>query len=231
MGGKSLAAKYIVPKILSVKGNLTEYCEPFLGGASICCRVANYFDSAQASDIHMDLMLMWQALQDGWEPPEDVSEEEYIALKYSEPSPLRGFVGFGCSFGGKWFGGYARDYRRKYTTFASTAHNSVKRKIKGMTRVVLSCKDYREIVPNGNMLIYCDPPYTELTQFNEFSEFNTAEFWEVVHAWSRAGALVLVSECKDYPDYATVLGAYNVKAGLDHSTAKDSLLIVGGPTH
>ena len=62
-----------------------------------------------ASDSHEDLILMWQALMRGeMEPFADVTEVEYAALKTAAPSARRGFVGFGASFGGGWFGGYGR---------------------------------------------------------------------------------------------------------------------------
>ena len=34
---------------------------------------------------------------------------DYIRTHKDEDHVLTGFVGFGCSFGGKWFGGYARN--------------------------------------------------------------------------------------------------------------------------
>lgn len=52
---------------------------------------------------------MWQALQQGWQPPEIITKDEYYYVKeHKDENPaLTGFVGFGCSFGGKWFGGLA----------------------------------------------------------------------------------------------------------------------------
>jgi hypothetical protein len=38
--------------------------------------------------------MMFQALQQDWLPPEYVSEE----LKTAQPSALRGYVGFACSY-------------------------------------------------------------------------------------------------------------------------------------
>ena len=42
---------------------------------------------------------------------DNLSKEEYYYIKEhkDENKVLTGFVGFGCSFGGKWFGGYARN--------------------------------------------------------------------------------------------------------------------------
>ena len=56
---------------------------------------------------------MWKALQQGWEPPDLVTFEdyEYVRAHQDENPALTAFVGFGCTFGAKWFGGYARDVR------------------------------------------------------------------------------------------------------------------------
>lgn len=51
------------------------------------------------SDLNLDLILMWQALQNGWKPPTELSEEEYKALRDAPPSPLRGFAQTQCTFG------------------------------------------------------------------------------------------------------------------------------------
>ena len=54
---------------------------------------------------------MLQAVQNGYELPEYISEEKYKYIKEhkDEDMALTGFVGFGCSFGGRFFEGYARN--------------------------------------------------------------------------------------------------------------------------
>ena len=66
---------------------------------------------------------MWKALQSGWEPPDIVTEAEYQYIKdhKDEDPALAGFVGFGCTFGAKWFAGYARD-KRGHVTRGGTLH-------------------------------------------------------------------------------------------------------------
>ena len=72
---------------------------------------------------------MWKALQNGWIPPNDISEEEYkyIRENKNENMALTSFVGFGCSFAGKWFGGYARSNDKR--NYAKMAKNSLNKKI------------------------------------------------------------------------------------------------------
>ena len=63
-----------------------------------------------ASDVNRPLITMYKALQDGWIPPSTVTEEMYAEYKGIQDAedPLTAFIGIGCSFSGKWFGGYAR---------------------------------------------------------------------------------------------------------------------------
>ena len=101
LGGKTRLAKHIANAILTDTPNRKTYLEPMIGGGSVFAAMAPHFDFAVGADIHPDLILMYQALAQGWLPPTYVTEEEYQTLKHDpEPSALRGFVGFGCSFGG-----------------------------------------------------------------------------------------------------------------------------------
>ena len=47
---------------------------------------------------------MLRGVQAGYELPETITEEQYQAIRANKDADpvLAGFVGFGCSFGGKW---------------------------------------------------------------------------------------------------------------------------------
>jgi DNA adenine methylase len=201
LGGKERIATTISEFLLSQKGDRTIYVEPFIGGGSVYSRVSKHFTRSYGSDTHTDLILMWQALQGGWVPPTSLDSNEYRFLKDSEPSALRAFAGFGCSFGGKWFGGYARSGDRNY---ALNAHNSVMKKSAGMTGTI-SCRDYRDYRPSARSLVYCDPPYADTTGYTGVDAFDSDEFWSTMRAWRDAGALVFVSEDKAPDDWTSVL--------------------------
>ena len=69
------------------------------------------FDRVICNDNHLFLIEMLIGVQLGYELPDSISKEQYdyIRTHKDEDHVLTGFVGFGCSFGGKWFGGYARN--------------------------------------------------------------------------------------------------------------------------
>lgn len=107
LGGKARLRKQIGAYINEIIGD-REYIEPFVGGGNILAEVRA--KKRTALDANEALITMYKALQKGWRPPTAVSEEEYAHYKaLKDPNdPMTAFVGFAASFGGKWFGGYAR---------------------------------------------------------------------------------------------------------------------------
>lgn len=199
LGGKYRIASRIAPLIVAAAEGRTRYVEPFLGGAAVFERVAPHFPDATGADVVEDLVLMWRAAIDGWVPPSDVTEEDYARLRDAEPSALRGFVGFGCSFGGKWFGGFARariagGRPAKEPTSAPGSSRSVVRTAQriGHARIVRS--DYRRLDVGPDTVVYADPPYSGTTGYGASGVFDSAEFWRVAEGWAASGAAVLVSE-------------------------------------
>lgn len=193
LGGKSRTAELIALYLESVRLPRQVFIEPFCGACWVTCRMAN---PRIASDIHPDLILMWRAVLAGWQPPAEVSEELYRELKHAEPSRLRGFVGFGCSWGGKWFGGYARGH-----TSALMVRNSILKIVDDLRGVRFFCKDYRTLRPS-NALIYADPPYQGQTAYSV--KFDHGIFWSIVRKWSLSNT-VIVSEYIAPNDFECVL--------------------------
>jgi len=107
VGGKSRHAKQILDRIDDYRTTQTILIEPFCGGGAITKEAVKRYNKVYASDNHPDLIMMYQALQAGWQPPSSVSKELHTAMKNAEPSALRAFVRFGCSFGGNFTSGYA----------------------------------------------------------------------------------------------------------------------------
>lgn len=175
----------------------THYVEPFCGSCNVASKVNTKYKIL--NDKHPYLIAMFQALQKGWIPPDIVSEEDYyIAKKNMKEQPhIAGFVGFACSFAGKWFGGYARDKKGGGTgNYALRGKNSVLKKMETLMDAIFISKDFREL-DFDNSIIYCDPPYRGTTQYNKalLGEFPYNEFLEWVKEQSKKN-IVLVSEYK-----------------------------------
>ena len=161
-----------------------------MGAAGIFSKMAPFFQNSVGADVHYDLMLMWKALQSGWIPQEHMTRDEHALLKTSKPSPLRGLVGFGASFRGRWFSGYSGDNRNTYMRSRISVIEDVSR----MRHATLIHADYRDHSPRRGDLIYCDPPYKDTMGFRETPLFDSEEFWATADYWAQKGAIVVVSE-------------------------------------
>lgn len=88
----------------------------FCGSCAVEAKLASLFDTVICNDNHYYLIELYKALQNGYSPPRFITEEEYQKVRQNikEYSPeYVGFVGFGSSFGGKWFGGYGKSKKAK----------------------------------------------------------------------------------------------------------------------
>ena len=196
MGGKMRIGKQLAGVIQ--RFNPVTYHEPFCGMFSVGKHVV--CQKRTASDIQPDLILLLKAVRDGWtDMPTNITEEQYNALSRAESSPLRGFVGFGCSFYGKFFGGFARD--PSMNDFGTIARNNMLKLAPMIQGVDFKCLSYWEYVGKADML-YCDPPYAGTTDFSS-GEFNHDDFWEWKRRQSRERNVV-VSEYTAPEDFKAI---------------------------
>lgn len=200
-GGKTRTCKLIAEIIENKREENQVFISPFTGGGWVESLIK---DPKICSDKHKYLIAMYKEMQNGWEPPEQISEEEYVYIKNNpdEKPYLTGFVGFGCSFAGKWFGGYAREKSKR--NFCLNAKNSIMKKFQGFNNTKFICKDYRELQPENNT-IYCDPPYCGTTPYskNVVGDFNHEEFWDVMRKWS-SNNTVIISEYNAPNDFICI---------------------------
>lgn len=211
VGGKSRIAGQIAAAILEDLGpeHRGVYIEPFLGGASVFGRLGPHFRLAMAGDSQPDIAMLWDAvLRDGWRPPEVVTLAEYEELRWAQPSPLRGFVGFGGSFGGKWFGGYARGgYEASGAPRNHQAESArAVARIAGWledTHTTVMHRPYDDWHVRAGDVVYSDPPYAG-TQGYETGAFDSAAFWRRMDDWVERGARVYVSEYEAPPTWTPI---------------------------
>ncbi len=218
LGGKTRISKWVAENVILAGAGKTHYIEPFVGSGATFVKISPWFPKATASDCHPDLILMWQALASGWVPPDFVSKEEYLQLKSSEPSALRGFVGFGNSYRGIWFSGYSSVHydsywRRDCKPQLLAAKKSVMRDSSVFTRASVLCCDYSDHAVDSSCVVYCDPPYKGTASYKGVPSFDSDKFWGTAEAWSKTGAVVVVSE-ESAPNGWHVLSARTRKAFL-----------------
>lgn len=196
-GGKDRSGKAIAAVLApALHVGTGHYVEPFMGECGVARHVARSALSMSLSDASEDLVLLWQGLQSGWAPPGSISEVEYAAQRVALPSALRGFVGYGCSFGGKWFGGYARDRAGSRDLVDESARRLASKTadLARCPRVGIRHADYRDVDTCLGDVVYCDPPYAGTLGYRAVGEFDHAEFWQTMESWHAKHAFVFVSE-------------------------------------
>lgn len=214
-GGKHRIAKQLSQIITPFVIERGQYAEPFVGGASVLVEIEA--PKRIASDYNIALITMWEHLANGWEPPENVSEEEYEKLKEDKDpaNPLTAFAGFGASFSGKWFGGYARGSNNR--NYAKSARNALRKKIERLRNVQWVASPYQDCPIPERSVIYCDPPYENTTQYGGTPPFAWLDFWEWCRVKQRESHIVFVSSYNAPSDFNCVL---EVPTKLDIRTTR-----------
>lgn len=209
LGGKTRMAKEICSAILNDTPARETYIEPFIGGGSTFFTTAQYFQEAEGYDVQEDLILLYQALLKGWEPPAEIPEDEWRELRDSDPSALRAFAGFACSFGGRFFEGYARG-RAKDVNFARQGRNKLLKQLEqvDVSKVRINRAEFSTLTPPAGAVVYCDPPYFGTKQYNSkrsgVPTFDHERFWDVMREWRSRGVHVYVSEFSAPDDWGLV---------------------------
>lgn len=201
MGSKNRLAKHLLPCMLATRANQQTWVEPFVGGGNMIDKVTG---PRMGNDIDPYLIALLQSVQNGYIPPSDVSEALYQSIKKNPenyPAELVGFVGFGCSFGGKWFNGYARNTKKD--NYAKRAANSLMKQAPKLTGVQFTNGSYLDLNFTEKCLIYCDPPYANTTRYRYNIDY--VVFWDWCRSMANLGHTVFISSYEAPNDFECVL--------------------------
>lgn len=205
MGSKARFTKEILPIILKDRTAEQCYIEPFAGGMNMISEVDG---KRIANDIQSHLIAMWDALVYKKWQPKKIDKEFYNLVRDNKKqydAHIVGWVGFNCSYSGKYFGGFAGKTNTKIGTvrdYQAEAINNVLKQVEKMKGVEFTNKAYYDLQLPLNSIVYCDPPYEGTT--NYANEFDHTSFWEWVRYISKQGHTVYVSEYKAPDDFKCV---------------------------
>lgn len=214
VGGKNKIGKYIANVIKEmVPPTMTStYLEPFCGSLGVTVNMIDTYNKIYASDNHPDLIALWEAVQKNeFIPPTNLNETEWNIIKNKpSPSAMKAFVGFGCSFGGKYFSGYAQKYTNgKNEDYLKAATNSINKIQPKIQNIKFKCCDYQYWKPK-NVVIYCDPPYNYNNfpvkyrkSTKKYDVFDNNKFWDIMRKWSKDN-FVFISETKAPNDFISI---------------------------
>lgn len=228
LGGKQRIGKHIAEFLKQF--NCDKYMEPFCGALGVLKNMTHL--NVIANDWHPDLIEMWIQVQNlSLKYPESISEEEYNAAKILQsPSGIKAFIGFGMSFGGRYFGAYSQKYLgNKKEDFCLEMTRSLNRIAPLIKNVNFTNQDYRTLKPEG-FLIYCDPPYkTKLPikyrrDTKKYDKFDTEEFWNIMREWSKNN-IVIISETSAPEDFKEIWSSASNRSASRSKNTKTKNII------
>lgn len=215
MGSKARIAKHILPIMLgeAEKQGVAKWIEPFVGGANMIDKVPDTFERI-GYDYNEYLIAMFNALQNNWNPPTYTKDDyTYIRNNKGENKYVTGWVGINCSYGGKWFGGFAGKVQTKggVRDYQDEAKRNTLKQMKDLIGVKFENSSVFDL-DFDNSLIYCDPPYKDTTKYA-----NGGFDHEMFYGWCRnqkeKGNIVFVSEYEMPEDFKEVW-SQEVKSSL-----------------
>lgn len=224
MGSKRSISKYILPYILEHDTKDTWYIEPFVGGCNSIDKI--YKEKRWGNDNNYYLISLYHAFQNNWIPIKELSENEYKDIQQNKekyPPELVAYVGFACSYGGKWFGGYPRGTTDKGIprNHILEAYHNVKNQIPLLQNIKFTCMEYDQLkIPSGS-IVYCDPPYEGSTEYK--TSFDHDKFWN----WCRINSTnnhLYISEYSAPDDFKCIWKA-NVASGLAKKDRTEKLFV------
>jgi DNA adenine methylase len=229
LGGKARLAKRICAILEQHRSPGQRFVDVFTGGANIVAGMGDHGPRV-ANDGCEPLIALYKTWLEGWRPPADVSEELYREIKARQDptDPLTAFVGFGCSFGGKWFGSYARccvkpgtrwrvasDYPgAEPANFADTTARTLARKLSRCRDVQFTCQDFAavEILPGD--LVYCDSPYFGTEAYDYFDGFDYPKYVDKLTEWAQFADVFVSEYAAQAPNWEPVAEFPHTRKGL-----------------
>lgn len=224
MGSKARFAKELCPIIENYLVNKKGYLEPFVGGANLIDKIN--FHTKYGSDINPYVIaVLKQAQKDVTAFPKDITLEQYKDIQHNKDGYedwLVGFVGFGCSFGSRFFEGYARGKQSNGTerNYALETYNNLNKQALNLQGIHFKCCDYKDININiKDWVIYCDIPYNDAKKYSGVSNFNHADFYKWCELMGKYNT-ILVSEY-NMPDKFKCIWEKETKVLLDSNRKQD----------
>lgn len=197
MGSKARLAKDILPIMLAERGT-RQWVEPFVGGCNLIDKVTG---KRVGADSNLYLISMFSDLLKGVTYPK-ITKDIYNAVRdcYKTGSTdyslgFIGWVGFNCSYSGKFFGGFAGtvNTRQGVRDYQNEAFRNVEEQLVNLEGVQFIHCSYKDLAITEPSIIYCDPPYKDTTKYAT-SDFDYIDFYKWCTDKVDEGHIVFVSE-------------------------------------
>lgn len=202
VGSKNRIAKYILSIMLRERKPKQWWVEPFVGGANMIDKVEGARIGADLNPhVISALISIRDFVHELPKSSKEFNEENYKKLKQGEDHKHKDYIGFACSYGGKWFGGWCRSRGEQRDFVAESYRNAMRQSLK-LQGVKFIQSSYQNLKIPKNSFIYCDPPYQGLSGYGEI--FNHEMFWDWCRAKTIEGHIVFISEHSAPKDFRCV---------------------------
>ncbi|MGL4523561.1 MAG: DNA adenine methylase [Bacilli bacterium] len=224
LGSKNRISKYLKPIIESyITPDVRHYVEPFVGGANMIDKIETPHGVVKIGcDNHEELIELLKIIQEFPEYlPDEIDFETYAKVRANKndyPKWYVGAVGFGASYGGRYFdGGYGRDSSGG-RSISSERFKNMRHQSERLSNTLFVHKSYDTINYEvmSKTVFYCDPPYRGSKQYSTSKNFDHEAFYDWCRNVAKCGHVVLVSEYNMPEDFTCIWEK-------EHSVNLDSL--------
>lgn len=215
-GSKYRISKEVCKIISQYRADGQVFIDAMTGGANIVRRMES---PAYAYDIVSELIEMYKSLQNGWMPPEKIDKQLYDKAKQGKVYPaLTAYIGFWCSFNGKWFAGYIGGRKRDWIR---ESYRFIEKLVPEISHIYFEHKDYFSLDVK-DAVIYLDPPYKNTTMVGNYVD---KKYFDHTLFWKKAKQLadnnrVIISELKAPDGFKTIWEKHSktgVRGGKNNS--------------
>lgn len=218
MGSKRRIANDILAFILPHRKENQYFVDLFMGGCNVVDKIGG---NRIANDLNPYLVAMFDAVVNkGFDHP-IVTEQEYKEIRANKEAyekHLVGWVGFGCSYRSKWFGGYSGK-NTSVRDYANGTKNMLLKQASILKGTKFTNQPYYEVELPPNSLVYCDPPYLNTTQYDAVEKFDHERFYNWIRDKVKEGHKIWISEYS-MPDDFICIKEWNITSEMHHSTEK-----------
>lgn len=203
MGSKNRIARHILPLILEDRSPEQFYVEPFVGGANMMDKVKG---NRIGGELNKYVYALLVKMQEGWEPPQNVSAELWRDVKDNKdnyPPHFVAYCGICLSFGSVWFCTYAKDAKGN-RNYAEESYRNLKKQSPKLEGVIFKNCSYTDLEIPSCSIIYCDPPYEGTDKYRGFEQIDHKQFWEWCRERVAEGHRVYISEFKAPLDFTEI---------------------------
>lgn len=210
VGSKQKISKYIVPIIQKYidDNKITQYIEPFVGGASIIDKIdCNFKYGFDIDEIPISIFNHYKKFpQDLDRLPKIISKEDFYKIRddKSYPNWFRSSIMLFASYNSRVYGGcYGAMAKIKDGTirnYYQEAINNLRKQLPLLKNIKFQQMDYKDLIAE-NCVIYNDPPYTSGIGYS--IKFDHNKFWNWVREMSKNN-IVITSEYEAPDDFECI---------------------------